>query len=239
MIIDIVIALVVLGAALIGYKKGLIQPLLAEALSLGTLVLILHNRTAFAAVAATLFHASAALAVVLALVVAGSFGYVGFRMGGAIHRMPAVRGWDGLLGVWLQGLTGVAICYLLISGIIVMGLALAPSLNSANLSAAQLAVIEARLGSNPFTGGLIDSQELRPYVPQASRPGGVRVSELPLIPQLQGVYTDFLRPQLAGSRLAPLVMSVGRHIPGLGPYGPRDLPSRVAVAGPASSPAHP
>ena len=34
------------------------------------------------------------------------------------------------------------------------------------------------------------------------------------------------RLEAAGSRLAPTIMSVGRHIPGLGHYGPRDLPRR-------------
>jgi Colicin V production protein len=238
-IIDIVIALVVVGAAWIGYKRGLVQPLLAEVLSLGTLVLILHNRSGFAAVVGALFHANAILAALVAVVVVGAVGYVGLRIGGAIHRMPAVRGWDGFIGVWLQALTGVAVCYLLISGIIVMGSAFGPILNSPTLSATQLAVIEARLDSNPFTGGLIDSNDLDPFASQARRPAGVRVTELPQIQQLQAVYADFLRPQLAGSHLAPFVMSVGRHIPGLGPYGPRDLPSRVPAPAPAAAPSKP
>jgi hypothetical protein len=237
-IIDIVIALVVVGAAWIGYKRGLVQPLLAEVLSLGTLVLILHNRSGFAAVVGALFHANAILAALVGVVVVGAVGYVGLRIGGAIHRMPAVRGWDGFIGVWLQALTGVAVCYLFISGIIVMGAAFGPILNSPTLSAAQLDAIQVRLDSNPFTGGLIDSHDLDPFAPQARR-GGVRVSQLPQIQQLQGVYADFLRPQLAGSHLAPFVMSVGRHIPGLGPYGPRDLPSRVPAPAPAPTPSKP
>jgi len=62
---------------------------------------------------------------------------------------------------------------------------------------------------------------------QAARQGAVRVSDLPGIGPLNGLYRDLLRPQAAGSRLAPAIMSFGRHIPGLGHYGPRDLPRRA------------
>ena len=43
---------------------------------------------------------------------------------------------------------------------------------------------------------------------------------------LQSVSRDILEPQLAGSRLAPFVMTVGHRIPGLGSFTSRDLPRR-------------
>ena len=54
----------------------------------------------------------------------------------------------------------------------------------------------------------------------------MKVSDLPGVATLEGFQRDLLQPQLAGSRLAPFVMNVGRRIPGLGPFGPRDLPKR-------------
>ncbi len=225
MFIDVLIVLVVIGAAWVGFQRGLIQPLLAELLVLATVLIILHNRSGFVAAAQALFHANGFLAVVIGLVLAILMGYLGARLGGAIHRMPVVRGVDGFVGVWLQALFGIAICYLVISGIIVMNRAFTP-ISTPTVNAVQLDALEHQLSANPFTSTVLDGHDLQSFNARASRPGGVQVSDLPGIGALQSVYRDFLQPQLTGSHLAPFVMSVGRHIPGLGPFGPRDLPRR-------------
>jgi hypothetical protein len=224
-IIDLLIVLVVIGAAWVGFQKGLVQPLLAEILALGTLLLILHNRAGFLGLTEALFHANVVLAAVMAIVLAAVMGYVGARLGGAIHKMPVVRGVDGFLGLWLQTLLGIAFCYVVISGIIVMNVAFTP-ITTPNVNAAQLAALERQLESNPFTSSAVDAHDLRSFNGPATRQGGVLVSDLPGIGPLQGIYRDVLLPQLTGSHLAPFVMSVGRHIPGLGRYGPKDLPRR-------------
>ncbi len=225
MLIDILIVLVVIGAAWLGFQKGLVQPLLAEILALGTLLVILHNRAGFLALTEALFHANAVLAFFMAIVIAVVMGYVGARVGGAIRKMPVVQGVDGFVGFWLQTLLAISFCYVLISGIIVMDVAFTP-ITTPTVNASQLASLERQLGSNAFTSSAVDGHDLRGFDGRAARPGGVRVSDLPGIGQLQGLYRDLLQPQLAGSRLAPAVMSVGRHIPGLGKYGPKDLPRR-------------
>lgn len=224
MIFDILIVLVVVGAAWLGFQKGLIQPLLAEILGLGTLLVILHNRAGFLALTETMFHANAVLAFFMAIVIAVVMAYVGARLGGAIRKMPVVQGVDGFLGLGLQTLLAIAFCYVLISGMVVMDVAFTP-LTAPTINAVQLAALERTLGSNTFTASAVDDGELASFAGRAAR-GGVRVSDLPGIGPLQGIYTDLLRPQLAGSHLAPTVMSLGRHMPGLGKYGPRDLPRR-------------
>jgi hypothetical protein len=224
-IIDILIVLVVIGAAWLGFQKGLVQPFLAELLALGTILVILHNRTAFLGFTQALFHANAVLAVFMALVIAVVMGYLGARLGGAIHRMPVVQGVDGFFGLGVQVLLAIAFCYVLISGIIVMKVAFTP-VTGPTVNASQLTALERELASNPFTSSAVDEQDLQSFDGQAARQGGVRVADLPGIGQLEGIYRDLLQPQAAGSRLAPAVMSVGRHIPGLGHYGPKDLPRR-------------
>jgi hypothetical protein len=224
-IIDVLIVLVVIGTAWVGFQRGLVQPLLAELLALGTILVILHNRSAFAAVTQALFHANGILAVLVAVVLAGAMGYLGARLGGAIHRMPVVRGVDGFLGVWLQVLFGIAICYTLIAGVIVMDRAFAP-LKTPTVNAAQLQALERQLASNAFTSSIVDGQDLHSFDGRAARPGGVRVADLPGIGQLQGLHSGLFLPQVTGSRLAPAVMNVGRRIPGLGSFGSGDLPGK-------------
>ena len=225
MIIDVLIVLVVIATAWVGFQRGLVQPLLAELFALATILVILHNRSGFAAAMQALFHANGLLSALIALVLAGLMGYLGARLGGAIHKMPVVRGVDGFLGVWLQALFGIGLLYVLISGIVVMDRAFA-AVTTPTVNVAQLRALERQLGANPFTSSMVDGHDLQPFDVMAAKQGGVKVSDLPGIGALQGLQRDFLQPQLAGSRLAPIVMNVGRHIPGLGPFGPRDLPAR-------------
>jgi len=224
-IIDVLIVLVVVGAAWVGFQRGLVQPLLAELFALTTLLIILHNRSAFVATTDALFHLGAVLAVVVALILAGLVGYLGARLGGSIHRMPVVRGVDGFLGVWLQALFGIAICYLLISGIIVTNRAFA-SLSAATVNATQLLAVERQLSGNPFTSTVLDGHDAQTANARAARPGGVQLADVPGLGALQTVTRDILYPQLSGSHLAPFVMNVGHRIPGLGVFTSRDLPRR-------------
>lgn len=226
MIIDVLIVLVVIGAAWVGFQRGLVQPLLAELFALVTLLVILHNRSAFVTATDALFHLGAFLAVLVALVLAGLMGYLGARIGGSIHRMPVVRGADGFLGVWVQALFGIAICYLLISGIIVADQAFTP-LTAANVNSTQLETLERQLSSNLFTSTVLDSHDAQTFNTLASRKGGVQLAQIPGLGTLQSVARDILEPQLAGSHLAPFVMTVGHRIPGLGSYTSRDLPRRA------------
>src|SRR5215472_7622621 len=70
---------VVVGAAWVGFQRGLVQPLLAELFALVTVLIILHNRGAFVATTDAVFHTGAFLGVVVALVLAGLMGYLGAR----------------------------------------------------------------------------------------------------------------------------------------------------------------
>ena len=226
MIIDVVIVLVVVGAAWVGFQRGLVQPLLAELFALITLLVILHNRSAFSAATDAVFHTGAFLAVMVALVLAVLAGYLGARLGGSIHRMPVVRGVDGFLGVWVQALFGIAICYLLISGIIVSDRAFA-SLSAASVNAAQLQALERQLSSNVFTSTVLDGRDVQTFGARAAKPGGVPLADVPGASVLQSISRDILWPQLSSSHLAPFVMSVGHRIPGLGSFTSRDLPRRT------------
>lgn len=226
MLFDIVIVLVVLGTAWMGFQRGMVQPLLAELFGLGTLLVILHNRDAFAALADTFFHANAVLAAIMAVILAIVMGYVGARLGGVIRKMPAVQGPDGFVGVWLQVLTGIGISYLLISAVIVMDQVFMP-ITTTNITAKQLQAVETGLKANTLTAGAVDSHDLEPFRARAARGSPVAIGDLPGISQLNSLDRDILMSQLAASHLAPAIVGVGRHIPGMGHYTSRDLPKRT------------
>jgi hypothetical protein len=226
MIIDILVALMVLGAALVGFRRGFIQPLLGELLFVGTLLFLLNNRDAYMTFVGGVFHANAFIAVFAALIVAALIGYVGLRAGGILHRMPSVRGWDGFLGVFVQALAAIVLAYGLLSAMVVMDKAVAITVNSTSLTVAQVRSLQKELASNSLTAPLVDNQGFKTLLGGASRPGGARLSDAGLLDQVQTFYTDVFRPQLQSSRLAPWVMRIGEHVPVIGHFGPKDLPRR-------------
>lgn len=224
MIIDILIVLMVVGAALVGFQKGFIQPLLAELLFIGTLLILLGNRNAYVAFMRGVFHANAVIAVFAALIIAAVLGYVGVRVGGLVHRMPSVRGWDGFLGIIVQALVAVVIAYGIISTMIVLDRAAGPSVNNSALTVAQAKSLQKQLESNAVTAPLGDSADFRALLAQAAKPGGAHITDAAQLNQVVTLYQDLFLPQLERSRLAPLVMRIGDHVPFVGHFGPRDLP---------------
>jgi len=223
-IIDILIVLMVVGAALVGFQKGFIQPLLAELLFVVTLLVLLDNRNAYLAFMQGVFHANAVIAVFVALILAAVFGYVGARLGGLVHRMPSVRGWDGFLGIIIQALVAVVIAYSIISTMIVLDRAVGPSVNNSALTLAQARGLQKELESNAFTAPLGDSADFRALLTRATKPGGAHITDAAGLNQVVTLYQDLFLPQLERSRLAPMVMGIGDHVPFFGHFGPQDLP---------------
>ena len=132
MIIDILVALMVLGAAFVGFQRGFIQPLLGEILFVGWLLFLLNNRDAYMTFMSGVLHANAFVAVFVALIIAGVFSYAGLRLGGIVHRMPSVRGWDGFFGVFVQALAATVLAYGLLSAMVVMDRSIALSLSASS-----------------------------------------------------------------------------------------------------------
>jgi hypothetical protein len=225
-IIDILIVLIVFGAGFVGFQKGFIQPLLAEILFVGTLLVLLDNHDGYGTFMSTVFHANALLAVFVALIIAVVLGYAGVRLGGTIHRMPSVRGWDGFVGVFVQVLVAILFVYWLFSAMIVLDTLVAPSANNTALTLARARSLQKELESNSLTSPLADGQDFRGLLDKASKPGGGHITDATQLNQVVTLYQDLFRPQLESSRLAPWVMRIGGHIPGVGHFGSKDLPKR-------------
>ena len=236
MIIDILVALALLIAIWVGYQRGVVQPLLVEIGFVGALVLILRDRTAYMAAMERYLHANAVFAVFLALIVAVVAGFVGGRVGAMVHRMPVVRGVDGFLGVFVHAGFVLVISYLLISALVTLDRAFAPTVSAASMSVRQANALAAQLRSNPITASLVDPRDLARLQAAARQPGGARIESVPQLDQLQSIYEQFLQPQLASSRTAPYIARFGQRIPVIGHVGPRDLPTRATTTRPTASP---
>ena len=235
MIIDVIIAITLLVAVYIGYQRGVVQPLLVEIFFVGALVIILRDRASYAAAMEKYLHANAVMSVFLALIVAVVAGFIGGQVGSMVHRMPVVRGVDGFLGIFVHAGFVLLVSYLLLSALVTLDKAFGPTLAAATLTLKQVNTLASEIQSNPITASLVDPKDLAKLKSQAAQPSGARIETVPQLDQLQTFYEQFLQPQLASSRLAPIILRVGQHIPIIGHVGPQDLPSRAVSPTPSPS----
>jgi uncharacterized membrane protein required for colicin V production len=238
-IIDIVVVLVLVVALITGYQRGVIQPLLAEIFFFGTLLAVFRFHDQYTTEMQKLLHLSAVLSVFVALILAVVAGAIGGAIGGAFHRMEAIRGVDGLLGIFVHGLVTLVVLYLAVSALVVLDNAFEPALKSASLTLTQVNQLETEILSNPITAAMVSKSDLAQLKTDATKNNAAHLDQVQGIHQLQQIFSDFIQPQLHGSRTVPYILSFGHHIPVIGHVGPNDLqplPTASPTACPSPSP---
>ena len=223
LVIDILVVIVLVIALITGYQRGVIQPLLAEIFFFGTLLVVFRFHDQYTNEMQKLLHLTPVLSVFVALIIAVVLGAVGGAIGGMFHRMEAIRGVDGLLGVFVHGIVTLIIVYLAVSALVVLDNAFKPALASANLTLTQVNQLESQILSNPITAAMVSKSDLQALKDAAAKSNAAHLDSVAGIHQLQQIYTDFLQPQLHGSHIVPFILGFGRHLPFIGRVGPDDL----------------
>jgi len=238
-IIDIFVVLVLVIALVTGYQRGVIQPLMAEIFFFGTLLAIFRFHEQYTTEMQKLLHLTPVLSVFVALIIAVVLGAVGGAIGGAFHRMEAIRGIDGLLGIFVHVVVTLVVIYLAASALVTLDNAFQPALKSASLTLNQVNQLENEILSNPITAAMVSKSDLDALKAQANKAGGAKLDSVAGIHQLQQIYSDFIQPQLHSSRSIPVVLSFGQHLPLIGHIGPNDLkplPTASPVTCPSPTP---
>lgn len=236
MIIDLAVLLALVLALILGYQRGVIQPLMSEIFFFGTLLVIFRFHDLYTNYLLK-FHITPVLSVFAALILAIVMGTVGGAIGGAFHRLEAIRGIDGLLGIFVHVAVTLVIAYLAIAALVTLDNAFQPTLKSASLTPKQVNQLESSILSNPITSAMVSKQDLDALKAAAAKPSGAHIDTIAGIHQLQQIYTGFLQPQLHGSRSVPIILSIGHHLPFIGKVGPSDMkPVPSPVPSPIVSP---
>jgi hypothetical protein len=217
MVIDIAVGVLILIALFFGYQRGVIQPLMAEIFFFGTLLLIFRFHDQYTAEMQKLVHLNAVISVFVALIAAIVLGAVGAAIGGAFHRMEALRGIDGHVGVT------VILIYLGISALVTLDNAFVPTLNQASLTLDQVNKLENMILSNPITAAMVSKDDLTTLKSAAAKTNAAHLDSISGIHQLEQIYTGFLEPQLHGSKTVPIILAIGDKLPVIGHVGPNDL----------------
>ena len=222
MVIDILVVIVLVIALITGFQRGVIQPLLAEIFFFGTLLVVFRFHDQYTNEMQKIAHLTPVLSVFVALILAVVLGAVGGAVGGMFHRMEAIRGIDGLLGVFVHGIVTLIVIYLAVSALVVLDNAFKPALASANLTLTQVNQLESEILSNPITAAMVSKSDLQALKDAADK-GSANINNVGGIHQLEQIYQDFLQPQLHGSRVVPFILNFGKHLPFIGRVGPDDL----------------
>jgi uncharacterized membrane protein required for colicin V production len=239
MFIDIAVGVLLLIAILLGYQRGVIQPLMAEIFFFGTLLVVFRFHDQYTTEMQKVAHLNPVLSVFAALILAVILGAVGGAIGGAFHRMDAIRGIDGLLGVFVHALVTLVIIYLAISALVTLDNAFVPTVNAASLTLAQVNDLENKILSNPITAAMVSKEDMAALKASAQQTNAAHVDSVSGIKQLKELYVNFLEPQLHGSHTVPFILGFGQHLPFIGHVGPGDLkaqPTPSPCASPSPSP---
>lgn len=223
MFIDIAVALLILIALFLGYQRGVIQPLMAEIFFFGTLLLVFRFHDQYTSEMEKIAHLNAVISVFVALIAAVILGGIGGAIGGAFHRMEAIRGIDGLLGVFVHVVVMLVVIYLGISALVTLDNAFVPTVNQATITLNQVNQLESVILSNPITAALVSKDDLASLKKAAASTNGANIESINGIKQLRQIYTGFLEPQLHSSRSVPIILGIGQHLPLIGHVGPGDL----------------
>src|SRR5438309_9012428 len=122
---------------------------MAEIFFFGTLLAVFRFHDQYTSEMQKLLHLTPVLSVFVALILAVILGAVGGAIGGAFHRLEAIRGIDGLLGVFVHVAVTVVVIYLAVSALVTLDNAFEPTLRTANMTLAQVNQLEKWILSNP------------------------------------------------------------------------------------------
>jgi hypothetical protein len=212
-LVDVAIVVVIGLGILIGWKNGLIGPLLAEGTFLfGYWIVSTHPGLA-TIVPSSVPRPLAVLILPIALgLVVGVVGRMVFM---SLFRLPLTRGLDKILGAAANGGLAFVIAYVVLLGLAGAGTVLDPLTKAATVRAPQVAAMQMLLAENPQVAGFVPSGELGQLASVASsRPIGV--AQLGQYAQVINYYERTLRPALATSQLAPVVLRYGARLPIIG-----------------------
>src|ERR1700716_4305262 len=212
-LVDIAIVVVIGLGIVIGWKNGLVGPLLAE----GTFLLsywIVSTHPGLASLVPSSVPRPLAmliLPVALGLVV----GFAGRAVFMSFFRLPLTRSLDKILGCAANGGLAFVIVYVVLLGLAGAGTVLDPLTKVSSIQPSQVIAMQMLLAANPQVAGFVPAGELGQLAAGAgTRPVGL--AQLGQYAQVINYYERTLRPALATSQLAPVVLRYGARIPIIG-----------------------
>lgn len=236
-ILDILIVVFVAAAVFVGYRYGTVQPVFAFLGFVLTGLFMAGRWGPYSRFLDRSVHSNGVLDAVLVLALAILVAWGAWRVGGFVHRMPIVRGADGLLGVIVCGLIAIWLVYGVLSVGAALGKGFGDTIGQTSTTPAQAQSIQVQVDGNPLLRLTVSARDLKQLQQASKTPNNPNsgISNFSSLQQLQAIYRILFQKELGTSHLAPVVMWIGEHTPIIGHEGPSDLPPQPTPT-PAASP---
>src|SRR5438128_9627305 len=212
-LVDLAIVVVIGLGILIGWKNGLIGPLLAEGTFLLSYWIVATHPSLVGIIPAGIPRPLAVLLLPIALGLV--VGFVGRTVFMSVFRLPLTRTVDKLLGAGANGALAFVIVYVVLLGLVGAGTVLDPLTKVRSIQPSQVTAMQMLLAENPQVAGFVPSGELGQLAAVSSL-HPIALAQLGQYAQVINYYEHTLRPQLATSRLIPLVIHSGARLPHIG-----------------------
>lgn len=211
--VDLAILVVIGLSVLIGWRNGLIGPLLAEGTFLITYWIIATHPGLIAVVPSSIPRPLAPFVLPIGLGLAvGIIGRMAFQ---AFFHVPFTRQVDKVLGAVVNGGLAFVIVYVMLLGLVSAGTVLDPIARARSVQPNQVAAMQILLAENPQASAVVPAGELGQLAKVASL-HPVSLAQLGQYAQVIDYYERTIRPQLATSHLAALVLKYGSGFPIIG-----------------------
>ena len=212
-LLDIGILVVIAFGVFIGWRNGLIGPLLAEGAFLIGYWIVSTHPTLAALVPSSIPRPYAV--ILLPAVVGIAVGLAGRMFFQTIFRIPLTRSADKLLGAVANGGLAFVIVYVILLGMVGAGTVLDPLLQARSIQPRQVAAMQMLLAQNPQASPMVPAGELS-QLAGISALHPVPLDQLGQYASVINYYEHTLRPQLTSSLLAPIVLNYGARLPIIG-----------------------
>ena len=216
---DIVIIGAVALGTIAGWRKGFVLPLIA----LGGALLSIASLYASPLNGIVPTGAAGLGLGAVALFIGGAvLGRVGGVLVGLVHRVPALRRLDQVVGIPLGAATAAVGLYVALLGILALDGWLAPLHGKATIDVADIAAVQAIAAANPSLALFADPAVLRALTTAATS-SPVASDQLAKFDATLAFYEQTVRPELLQSRILPAMLSLGESLPVIGRHA--ELPT--------------
>jgi hypothetical protein len=216
---DVVIIGAIALGAIVGWRKGFVLPLI----SLGGALLSIATLYA-GPLNGMVPSGNAGLGVgAIALVIGGTIlGGVAGVLVGLLHRVAMLRAFDHVVGLPLGAATAAVGLYVALLGTLALDGWLSPLHGKATIELQDIAALQAFAAANPTFAMFADPAVLRSLTTAATS-SPLAKDQLSKFDTTLAFYEQTVRPELLGSRIAPVLLAMGEYLPIIGRHA--ELPT--------------
>lgn len=210
--LDLAIVAVVVIGIVVGWRKGFVTPVIAQAGAVLGLWSIYNSPFS-----GNLPSGPVSLGAGAAGAIAGGYvlGWVGSFLVGLISRFQVFRRLDQLAGMPLGAVAAGASVYLSLVGVVTLDGWLGPLHDKAALSQQDIAALQQIFVANPAARVFADPALLSAMAEAAAK-SPIAADQLAKLSGAISIYEHDVRPQVLQSRIAPVVLSLGANLPIIG-----------------------